>query len=140
MDIRIRGQDELDELIASMTAAQEAIGPISAAAADAQTSFAPLIGIIEVIARLFGALPGPIQSVVTIGGTLGVVTLGLNFLLGAQGGLLFSTVIPAMVSLRNRTIQHGNTGDDCLYRCAAGKSDCPYWSGDCGSHHRVDCS
>ena len=98
VDIRIRGQDELDELIASMTAAQEAIGPISAAAADAQTSFAPLIGIIEVIARLFGALPGPIQSVVTIGGTLGVVTLGLNFLLGAQGGLLFSTVIPAMVS------------------------------------------
>ena len=98
VDIRIRGQDELDELIASMTAAQESIGPITAAAADARTSFEPLIGIIEVIARLFTALPAPIQSVVTIGGTLGVVTLGLNFLLGAQGGLLFSTVIPAMVS------------------------------------------
>ena len=91
MDIRIRGQDELDALIASMTEAQESIGPISAAAADARTSFEPLIGIIEIIARLFAALPGPIQSVVTIGGTLGVVTLGLNFLLGAQGGLLFTT-------------------------------------------------
>ena len=98
VDIRIRGQDELDDLIASMTEAQESIGPISAAAADARTSFEPLIGIIEVIARLFAALPGPIQSVVTIGGTLGVVTLGLNFLLGAQGGLLFTSVIPAMVS------------------------------------------
>ena len=98
VDIRIRGQDELDDLIASMTEAQESIGPISAAAADARTSFEPLIGIIEIIARLFAALPGPIQSVVTIGGTLGVVTLGLNFLLGAQGGLLFTSVIPAMIS------------------------------------------
>ena len=98
VDIRIRGQDELDDLIASMTEAQESIGPISAAAADARTSFEPLIGIIDTIARLFSDLPGPIQSVITIGGTLGVLTLGLNFLLGAQGGLLFTRLIPSIVA------------------------------------------
>ena len=64
IDIRIRGQDELDELIASMIEAQESIGPISAAAADARTSFEPLIGIIETIARLFSCAC-PAQSKVS---------------------------------------------------------------------------
>ena len=98
IDIRIRGQDEIDELIASMIEAQEAIGPINAAFADARTAFAPLIGIVEIIARLFSSLPGPIQSVIVVTGALGITTIGLNAVLGTTDSVLLSRVIPAMAA------------------------------------------